>query len=686
MDTAIRVLSAHPVLLILDNLEQLVEQGAVLDDLTTLLDRVEGLTVLATSRTVLHLRGEHVLDLAPLPLPEAGTDTDPEEVLRSEAVQLVRDRARAVLPGFEVTADNAADVAGVIRMLDGLPLALELAAARVRTLPPGQMLRRVDRRLRLLTGGPRDLPDRHRSMRAALDWSAQLLGPVERRVFAQLSVFAGGWTIEAAEAVCDPGDDSDEEVIDVLERLVDRSLVVSDGSARMTLLETVREYAAGLPEAADRRIRDRHADHYAALTEELGPGWRTAGLAQRLLLDDEAGNIAAALAHCAAVGDGVLLSRFVLALLDYWWFSGRSALIERWLPPARDAVVPPDLRAMLLLSEAHLCLERGDPRAACRIYDTALREADDLRDDLIRSRILSGRGVAHRFTGAIEAAVEDLTEAREAARAAGDEARVFWLGSELGELHAELGMVERAVPAFEEFRRWATGQHADDDLGYALANLAFAADESGDAERASGLMAAAEWAARATDSLPDRAVVLGYAGLLALRQAGGPADAERAAGLLRTAVELHHDTGQLICMPELVCLLGVAQHRAGRSETGARILATGNGWAAARGIRPGRLARQLIDETERELVREVPTARLTAARAMGSLVRFGSLGGLDELTRAEPVGRSLDLREPEDRHGPPTVRGGLIPSGRHRGDDPLLSAAKPHQGDPPSQM
>ena len=159
-------------------------------------------------------------------------------------MQLFLDRARAVAPDFAVTADNAAAVAELCRMLDGQPLALELAAARTRVLLPRDMVQRTGRLLQLLTGGGRDLPDRQRSMRAALDGSHQLLEPIEAAVFAQLSVFVGGWTVSAAELVCICPPDRREDVVDVLTRLVDRSLVVADGSGRLSMLETVREYAA----------------------------------------------------------------------------------------------------------------------------------------------------------------------------------------------------------------------------------------------------------------------------------------------------------------------------------------------------------------------------------------------------------------------------------------------------------
>ena len=185
------------------------------------------------------------------------------------------------------------------------------------------MVHRSGRLLHLLTGGDRDLPERQRSMRAALDWSANLLDDDEAELFAQLSVFSGGWTIAAGEAVCPVGD----EPFDLMARLVDKNLVVADGSGRLSMLETVREYAAERlaagPGEVARAVRDRHAQYYAELARELGPVCRSSPDATtRARLDAEAGNMSAALEHTAAVDDAEVLAELVVGLLDYWFFSG----------------------------------------------------------------------------------------------------------------------------------------------------------------------------------------------------------------------------------------------------------------------------------------------------------------------------------------------------------------------------
>ncbi len=241
-------LGQGPRVVVLDNLEALIHAGAG-PELVQLLDAAPELSVLSTSRAPLRLRGERLLDLRPLSLPDPAGDHDPAHVLSSGSVQLFLARAQSVMPEFAVTSQNCAAVAQVCRMLDGLPLAIELAAARIRLLPPAQMLRRVGTRLELLTGGATDLPERQRSMRAVLESSVQLLSEGETQLFAALSVFSGGWTLTDAEAVLGPGRGgtyAGQLVLDGLDRLVDRSLVVADGSGRFSMLGMVREYAAEL--------------------------------------------------------------------------------------------------------------------------------------------------------------------------------------------------------------------------------------------------------------------------------------------------------------------------------------------------------------------------------------------------------------------------------------------------------
>ena len=660
-DVAVRALRGRPVLLVLDNLEQLVAGEGALDGLVDLLGALPGLTVLATSRTALRLRGEHVLVLDPLPLPDPSADADITAVLEADAVRLFRERAAAALPGFEVTPVNAATVAAVCRMLDGLPLALELAAARVRLLPPEEMLTLVGDRLRLLTGGPRDLPERQRSVRATLDWSYHLLDRGEAVLFARLSVFAGGWTVEAAESVCPPAADEGPEdgardgasddgaggadVLDVLDRLIDRSLVAADGSGRMAFLETVRQYAAEAL-AAGRAgdvavVRDRHARYFAALAEQLGPRCRNSpDPLTRARLDAESGNLAAALEHAASNGDGELLARLVLGLLDYWFYTGRIELADRWVRMAQEAELPGRERARLLQSVGNLAFVAGDLGRAAPALAGAHAAAVDLGDRVLVARTLALLGVIERHAGHPERALARVEEALATARDAEATELVPALQNEQGELLDELGRGTEALPLWQDFRDWALGEGRDSRLAQALVNLALHAHEQGDAAASRQLIDAAVAAADRGGSGPVRADVLAAAGLLALRTG----QARAAVPLLREAARLSHASGQLLTLADTVSLLGAAMLAADEPTAAARLLAAGAAWRAARGLSVvGRLVRQTLAEASEELPRRVPAAALAEAQAVGALAPYGSFGGLQALG-VLAAGHVLDLR------------------------------------------
>jgi predicted ATPase/DNA-binding SARP family transcriptional activator len=693
LDVAVRALAGGPVVVVLDNLEQLAGE---LNGIAELLARVRQLTVLGTSRTVLGLPGERTLLLGPLPVPPAGIDGDPVAVAKTEAVQLFCERARAVLPTFEVTAANAAAVAALCRGLDGLPLALELAAARVRVLPPEEILRRLDRRMELLAGGAGHLPERQRSMWAALDWSARLLDPAELRMFGQLSVFVGGWTLDAAEQVCAPIDDAELIVVDVLGRLADKSLVVAEGTGRLGMLQTVRDYAREVL-AADRAAaaitRDRHAAHYAGLAEELGPrsrGWAGSGGASpgtspRARLDLEAGNLRLALEHAAGdrvAGDrvhGELLGRLVAGLLDHWFVSGRLREADRWLQAARRAELSPPLRARLLLSFGNLAVVGGDlPAAAAALaeaHETALR----FGDTLLVVRTSAAQAVAARYLGRADTALDLLREALAVLAGgpvpAGPESAggpdvtglERALENELGEVLDELDRRPEAVELWEECRHWAAAVDNPVQLAYPLVNLARSALDRGAGDEARVLVAQALAAAAVSESTPVLADVLAAAGLVDHRTGR----AGSAVARLREAVRLGHDCGQLLSLPEVVALLGSALVQ-DEPAVAARLLAAAEAWREARSIAAvGRCARSVVAEAEVALAAAVGAGRLSleqvaAERRRGARTPFGSLRGLIMLDPGiVPDPRTLDLTGSQalaanDSATDPKAGGGVI--------------------------
>src|ERR1700761_1479520 len=288
------------LLLVLDNFEQVTDAAPRLADL---LAAAPGLKLLVTSRSVLRLSGEHEFPVPPLSVPPAGTGLDAGTAGQYPSVRLFTERAQAVAPGFRLDEHTVAAVAEICRRLDGLPLAIELAAARVRLLPPQALLARLDDRLSVLSGGPRDLPERQRTMKNTLDWSYALLSPAEQALLARLSVFAGGFGLPAVEAVA--GDTGGEGggigTLDALDTLIDSSLVQPElhgDEPRFRLLETIREYARDRLRDSDgwAEAHDRHAAYYLALAEPDGSELSGDGqLAWLNRLENETDDLSAAL-------------------------------------------------------------------------------------------------------------------------------------------------------------------------------------------------------------------------------------------------------------------------------------------------------------------------------------------------------------------------------------------------------
>jgi predicted ATPase len=322
-------LRAARLLLVLDNFEQVIDAAPLLAEV---LAAAPGVVVLVTSRTVLRLRGEHEFAVPPLPVPPAGSSPDPEELQRYASVGLFVERAHAAAPGFELTGGNAAAVAEICRRLDGLPLAIELAAARVRLLPPQALLPRLGQQLSLLMGGARDLPERQRTLKNTLDWSYGLLSASEQALFARLGVFAGPFSLPAAQAVgADPADQGQATgpgpVLDTLGSLVDASLVQADtrgGEPRFVLLETIRDYALERLGDGDRvQAQDRHAAYFLALAEpaaaELaGPGQ----LAWLDRLEAKHDDLLVAMSWLVEHGPPEQALRLFWVTWKFWWLRG----------------------------------------------------------------------------------------------------------------------------------------------------------------------------------------------------------------------------------------------------------------------------------------------------------------------------------------------------------------------------
>jgi predicted ATPase len=311
-----------PTLIVLDNFEQVMDASR---DVSELVAACPSVSVLITSRELLRLYGEHDVAVLPLPVPDADVHRTSAALCTVPSVELFVARAMAADPAYRFTDEDAGAVAEICRRLDGLPLALELAAARVRMMPPRALLSRLDQRLKVLTAGARDLPDRQHTMRRTVDWSYELLTPAEQSVFRRLSVFAGGFTLEAAEATCDPFGNLGVDLIDVVTSLVDKSLLQrQDGEAnerRFFMLQTIREYSAGLLSEGTGEVQTRraHAAYLLVLAEEaarvLASGESPEWLAR---LSREHENFRAALDWLVATGDAEWGLRMGLALFYFW--------------------------------------------------------------------------------------------------------------------------------------------------------------------------------------------------------------------------------------------------------------------------------------------------------------------------------------------------------------------------------
>ena len=397
LDAIAADLAPRELLLVLDNCEHVIGASAALAD--ALLRSAPRLTILATSREPLRVPGEVVFRVPSLAIPDPDSAEAPEALLSYEAVRLFVERARAVAPGFRLDESNAAAVARICHRLDGLPLALELAAARTDALSADALAERLDDRFRLLRAGSRAAPTRQQTLEAALDWSYELLADVERGLLRRLAVFSGGFTLEAAEEVCADGGLEQSQVADVLARLVEQSLVTTDeryGARRYRLLETIRDYAG---------VRLAEADEHGALS--LRHAVWLEGLVERddsrlLLLDPERGNLRTALETLLAVDPAAAL-RLCARVWPFWIRRIELSEARRWLGEALErAPEPSPVRVRALLGQAAVEYRAGsgDRRLGLDHADEALALARRLGEPELEWRAI-------HFCGGIEIARED---------------------------------------------------------------------------------------------------------------------------------------------------------------------------------------------------------------------------------------------------------------------------------------
>jgi WD40 repeat protein/predicted ATPase/DNA-binding SARP family transcriptional activator len=503
------------LLLILDNFEHLLVAAPLV---TELLAAAPGLSVLVTSRAALHVYGEHLFQVPALTLPNLQRLPQLAMFVEYPAVTLFTTRIQALRPDFALTTENAPAIVEICARLDGLPLAIELAAARGQRLSPDRMLEHLKTRpggLQILAGGGRDLPARQQTMRATIAWSYDLLGPAEQTLFRRLAVFAGGWTPEAAEAVwadkktSGQGDEEIERensrslspgllvslsVLEGLDSLVDKSLVVQteehDGTPRFTMLETIREYALERMEESVElgAVQRRHAIYYLALVEAeattLAGAEQAAGLAR---LEREHDNLRAALVWARESGEIAFGLQLAGALWPFWQRHSHLSEGRRWLEgflAAPDVgAVAPELRATALSGAAWLAHDQDDYVRADALFEEGLRLEQALGHTGRAAAVLAHRGLMALWQGQHVEATALVEESLALARAAEDRAGVAYALFRLGLVTRERGDFARSAALYRE--SLATYRALGDRSGaaFALLGLGDIARDQGEAAR-----------------------------------------------------------------------------------------------------------------------------------------------------------------------------------------------------------
>jgi predicted ATPase/transcriptional regulator with XRE-family HTH domain len=450
-------LRGRSLLLMLDNFEHLLPAATFVSDL---LAACPSLSVLVTSRGVLRLRAEQRFDVAPLALPASNGPIGPANAMASPAVALFVARAQANQPAFAITIENASDVAAICRRLDGLPLAIELAATRTTLLSPAALLARLEHQLGVLVGGPRDLPERQQTMRAAIGWSYDLLRAGEQTLLRRLAVFAGGGTVEAVERVCSAEPDLEADVLGLLEELVDKSLVLRHAGigveSRLGMLETVREFALEQLAASGElhAVERRHAEFFLALAETAEP--HLFQLEQREWLERlavEHDNLRAALRWSARENDRKGMgARLACALMSFWWIHGHWREGLQWLEDVAsvDGTLPSSVQAKVLHGAGVLAEALGQLDRATDFYRQSLALCEAVDDGRGICVALIGAGAIAMHQGDAMGAHVLLERSLALARELGEQLLVAHASVNLGALALERGDIAVAEELLEE--------------------------------------------------------------------------------------------------------------------------------------------------------------------------------------------------------------------------------------------
>jgi predicted ATPase/DNA-binding SARP family transcriptional activator len=637
------------VLIVLDNCEHLTVAVAAVAE--RLLQLCPALSILATSREVLGVDGEYSWTVPPLSLPPGGTQPAAAELAEFDAVKLFEQRAQLVLPSFRLADHNAAAVLAVCRQLDGLPLAIELAAARMRILSAGQLAERLDDVFAVLIGGARSAPRRHQALRATLDWSHDLLDADERAVFRRLAVFAGGFTLPAAEQVTAGSAVPPRRILELLTRLADKSLLRVDhaaGDVRYHLLATVGAYARERLEQAAGELEPTRQAHLRWMADLVGQAGsrieqnQEPGDLDRELdrLDAETPNLRAALECARDCGDTIAALRIAAPLGRYAYLRGHYHEVREWMDTAVAAApgAPAALRAKALLGSGRLALLQCDYAPAVRRLDAALRLYRELADGAGMARALQFLGGVAREQGRYARSIELTTESLAVAGASGDRWAVASAHSYLGFvswLQLDFGRaVSEATTALGMFRELGDAE----GIAWSLLSLGAVARYQGTRDRAAALLDESRILSEGIGFREGIAWSLEQLGLLMAGE-----DPAGAAAMLRRSLEIHRDLQDQWRACSVLADLAALAVSQGHAAQSARLLAAARKLRTAIGtvIAPCESAQQASTEA--------------AARAALGDEAFAAACQLGELTPISDL--QAELAEPD---GPARAAAGTV--------------------------
>lgn len=472
VDKVLDALRDRRLLLMLDNCEHVLQEAAALT--ARVLAAAPGVRILATSREALMVAGEQIIAVPPLRTPPEDSDPSPAAITGYEAVRLLVDRARSHVPDFEATPANAAAIAQLCRLLDGIPLAIELAATRLRSLSAAQLVERLDRRFQLLTVGDRDAIARQKTLRALIDWSHELCAEPEQILWRRLSVFVGSFDIEAAEEVCGFDGLERDAVFDALDRLVAKSLLVPERGGeriRYRQLMTIREYGLELLAASgdEGTVRSRHRDHYTRAARRMVEEWCGPGQAAALAeMRENHSNLTSALEWSLGTPGEIAAGATLASLLRFHWIAGGFLSAGRsYLEDVLGALGPgdPRLRAEVLWVAAWVALIQGDRPCAEQWLAEGGELARELDDAPLQAHMTEWLGEHRFFSGEVPAAIELLESALEQHARSGDTASELTTRFQLAFARAYAGQERRAldecrtaIALSDEYgERWARG-------------------------------------------------------------------------------------------------------------------------------------------------------------------------------------------------------------------------------------